>query len=37
VVGTLWVIVPQIGAGVLTDGGSAHAPDLGKLGSVQPL
>jgi len=37
VVGTLWVIVPQTGAGVLTDGGSEHAPDLGKLGSVQPL
>jgi len=37
VVGTLWVVVPQTGAGVLTDGGSAHAPDLGKLGSAQPL
>jgi|HubBroStandDraft_6_1064221.scaffolds.fasta_scaffold572390_1 hypothetical protein len=37
VVGTLWVIVPQTGAGVLTDGGSVNAPDLGKLGRAQPL
>ena len=36
-VGTLWVIVPQTGGGLLSDGGSARAPDLGKLGSVQPL
>ena len=36
-VGTLWVIVPQTGGGLLSDGGSARAPDLGRLGSVQPL
>jgi hypothetical protein len=36
-VGTLWVIVVQTGGGLLSDGGSARAPDLGKLGTVQPL
>ena len=35
--GTLWVIVAANGGGLLSDGGSSHAPDLGKLGSVQPL
>ena len=35
--GTLWVIVAQTGGGLLSDGGSARAPDLGKLGTVQPL
>ena len=37
VVGTLWVIVAATGGGLLSDGGSSHAPDLGKLGSAQPL
>jgi hypothetical protein len=36
-VGTLWVIVAATGGGLLSDGGSVHAPDLGKLGTVQPL
>jgi len=35
--GTLWVIVAQTGGGLLSDGGSARAPDLGKLGTVQAL
>jgi len=36
-VGTLWVIVAATGGGLLSDGGSARAPDLGQLGRVQPL
>ena len=36
-VGTLWVIVAATGGGLLSDGGSARAPDLGGLGTVQSL